>query len=340
MRTTAARLEQKQPMDFGTNVWYGATLDKLKSHLIEQIDIISSYPERDAKSLRRLLARRYELKDGNLIITAGTFTAVNVIARIFDRKKSLFVTPCGGKLIEGCEASHHEIVLSGEINSLSELDFTGIDLCWMANPNTVSGKQYRRKDILDMVDSHPNVTFIFNITYGNYVLDDPLKPLDMGKRSNMIMFSSVSKSYNLPGLRLAYIVAPEGIGKVLQKQVASYSISTIAQEAGKYIFVHPAQFVIPLRKWLRSAEEFRSTLATIPEIEVLPSNTPYFLIKLNVGDGRELARFLAEHRNINIRTTDDVCGLSNQFIGVSTRSSEENSLLVAAINEWIASKVK
>ncbi|MDO4789726.1 MAG: aminotransferase class I/II-fold pyridoxal phosphate-dependent enzyme [Porphyromonas sp.] len=339
MRTTAVKCEVEQPIDFGTNVWYGATLDKLKSHLIEQIDIISSYPEKDAKSLRRLLARRYELKDGNLIVTSGTFAAVNVIARIFDRKKSLFVTPCGRKLVEGCEASNHEIVLSEDVNSLLELDFTGIDLCWMANPNTVSGKQYRRKEILDMVDKHPEVTFIFNITYSNYVLDDLLKPSDIGSRKNMIMFSSVSKSYNLPGLRLAYIVAPDSIGKLLQKQVASYSISTVAQEAGKYIFVHPAQFVIPLRKWLRNAEEFRTTLAAIPQIEVLPSSTPYFLIKLNVGEGGELARFLLEKYNINIRTAEDICSLDSRFIGVSTRSQEENNLLVGAIQEWIESKI-
>lgn len=43
-------------------MWHGANLDKLKEHLIEHFDKLTRYPEPDAATLKRLLARRYEIK--------------------------------------------------------------------------------------------------------------------------------------------------------------------------------------------------------------------------------------------------------------------------------------
>ena len=45
-------------------MWHGANLDKLKEHLIEHFDKLTRYPEPDAATLKRLLARRYEIKEG------------------------------------------------------------------------------------------------------------------------------------------------------------------------------------------------------------------------------------------------------------------------------------
>lgn len=50
-------------INFSSNVWHGANLDKLKEHLIEHFDKLTRYPEPDAATLKRLLARRYEIKE-------------------------------------------------------------------------------------------------------------------------------------------------------------------------------------------------------------------------------------------------------------------------------------
>ena len=45
-------------INFSSNVWHGANLEKLKEHLNEEFDSLTRYPEPDAATLKRLLARR------------------------------------------------------------------------------------------------------------------------------------------------------------------------------------------------------------------------------------------------------------------------------------------
>lgn len=39
-------------INFSSNVWHGANLDKLKEHLIEHFDKLTRYPEPDAATLK------------------------------------------------------------------------------------------------------------------------------------------------------------------------------------------------------------------------------------------------------------------------------------------------
>ena len=69
-------------INFSSNVWHGANLDKLKEHLIEHFDKLTRYPEPDAATLKRLLARRYEIKEENIVVTNGSITAFYLLSLI------------------------------------------------------------------------------------------------------------------------------------------------------------------------------------------------------------------------------------------------------------------
>ena len=43
-------------INFSSNVWHGANLDKLKEHLIEHFDKLTCYPEPDAATLKRFVS--------------------------------------------------------------------------------------------------------------------------------------------------------------------------------------------------------------------------------------------------------------------------------------------
>ena len=68
-------------INFSSNVWHGANLEKLKDHLNEQFDKLTRYPEPDAGTLKRLLARRYEMKENNIVVTNGSITAFYLLAQ-------------------------------------------------------------------------------------------------------------------------------------------------------------------------------------------------------------------------------------------------------------------
>ena len=75
-------------INFSSNVWHGANLDKLKEHLIEHFSSLTRYPEPDAATLRRLLARRYEIDENCIVVTNGSITAFYLLAQAWRGAKS------------------------------------------------------------------------------------------------------------------------------------------------------------------------------------------------------------------------------------------------------------
>ena len=80
-------------INFSSNVWHGANLDKLKEHLNEHFSKLTRYPEPDAASLKRLLARRYEIKEENVVVTNGSITAFYLLAQAWRGAKSTIAVP-------------------------------------------------------------------------------------------------------------------------------------------------------------------------------------------------------------------------------------------------------
>ena len=96
-------------INFSSNVWHGANLDKLKEHLIEHFDKLTRYPEPDAATLKRLLARRYEIKEENIVVTNGSITAFYLLAQAWRGAKSMIAIPSFSEYEDACRLHEHEI---------------------------------------------------------------------------------------------------------------------------------------------------------------------------------------------------------------------------------------
>lgn len=76
----SARREQEKEeevvLDFSTLKWQGARLDPIKEHLVNQIDLISKAPGDSSARIARLLSRRLEIDEDELLITDGGDGAV------------------------------------------------------------------------------------------------------------------------------------------------------------------------------------------------------------------------------------------------------------------------
>lgn len=96
-------------INFSSNVWHGANLEKLKEHLIEHFDSLTHYPEPDAGSLKRLLARRYEINEENVLVTNGSTTAFYMIAQTWKDATSMIVIPSFSEYEDACTLHGHTV---------------------------------------------------------------------------------------------------------------------------------------------------------------------------------------------------------------------------------------
>lgn len=321
-------------INFSSNVWHGANLEKLKEHLIEQFNKLTRYPEPDAASLKRLLARRYEIKEENVVVTNGSITAFYLLAQAWRGAKSMIAVPSFSEYEDACRLHEHEISFFSTSDDLSELSLEGQDFCWICNPNNPDGKLLHRTEMLKLIAANRNTKFIVDQAYVAFTTEDMLKPSDVKNNPNLILIQSISKAYNIPGIRIGYLVASPEIVNEVNKYIIPWSINAIALEASKYILIHPAQFTLPIRKWQRETAELIYQLNKFDNLEVIPSSTTFFLVRLKKGTAAELKKFLWEKYGILIRDASNFRGLDETYFRLSTQTTAENQVLIDAIREW------
>lgn len=327
--------QQEVKSNFSSNVWHGANLDKLREHLNEQFDKLTRYPEPDAATLKRLLARRYEMKEDNIVVTNGSVTTFYLIAQAWKGAKSTIAIPSFAEYEDACRLHEHEISFFSTSDDLSELSLEGQDFCWICNPNNPDGKLIHRTELLRLIAANRQTTFVIDQAYAAFTTEEMLKPTDVKNNPNLILVQSISKAYNIPGLRIGYLVtAPEKAAEI-NKYIIPWSVNAIAIEASKYILIHPAQFTLPIRKWQRETAELIYQLNKLDGLEVIPTATTFFLVRLKKGTAAALKHYLWDRHGLLIRDASNFRGLDETYFRLSTQTTAENQQLTAAIKEWL-----
>lgn len=322
-------------INFSSNVWHGANLEKLKEHLYSQFDKLTRYPEPDAATLKRLLARRYEICENQVVITNGSITAFYLLAQAWKGAKSTIAVPSFSEYEDACRLHEHEIQFFSTSDDLSELSLEGQDFCWICNPNNPDGKLIHRTELLALIAANRQTTFIVDQAYVAFTTEDLLKPTDVKNNPNLVIVQSISKAYNIPGLRIGYLIASPAITERIEQYIIPWSVNAMAIEASKYILIHPAQFTLPIRKWQRETAEFIYQLNKLDGLEVIPTSTTFFLVRLKKGTAADLKRHLLEEHGILIRDASNFRGLDETYFRLSTQTSSENAVLTAALREWL-----
>lgn len=320
--------------NYSSNVWRGVNLEKLKQHLELQLDKISLYPEPDASSLRKLLARRNEISEDNVIFCNGSVDAIYLIAMAWRGSRSLVAIPTFTEYEDACKLHDHEVDFCF-YDDLAELPFEQIDICWLSNPNAANGKMLKRNELLKLIAAHPEVKFVVDQSNLSFTIEDGLKHSDIKNHPNLILIYSLSKPYGIPGLRAGYLVAREEFVSHINRYKIPWSVNTLAIEASKYVLIHPAQFTLPIRKWLRETSEFIYQLSKLDNVEVEHSVTTYFLIYLKKGTAGALKQFMLE-QGVLIRDASNIRGLDETAVRLCTQSTEQNLKFVELLSQWLS----
>lgn len=324
-------------LNFSSTVWYGGDNQLLTEHLMQLLPkSIERFPEPDGATLRKMIARRHGLSEQNIVITNGPTSAFYLIAQSFAGKKVLIPVPSFSEYEDAVRLYNFDVHLVSNLTPMEEWPLNEVDFCFLCTPNNPDGRTMSHSELLRLVGKYPNVNFIVDQSYANYTTTNQLKPCASKQYPNIITVWSFSHAYSIPGLRIGYIVASEAITEELSKYIIPWSVNTLAIEAAKYILIHPAQFTLPIRKWQRATQELMGKLRTFDDLEVIPSETSFFLVRLKKGTAAQLKEYLLEKHNILIRDASNFNGLSEAYIRITAQDEESNNILVEAIDQWLA----
>lgn len=317
--------------NFSSNVYNRIDHSGLYQRLNERLSTICSYPEPMPYSLESEIARRYSLTPRQVCVTNGATEAIYLIAQVFQGRISAVLGPTFSEYADACRVHRHKVKPFYSLDALPE----DAELVWICNPNNPTGEVRNKEDLKELVDSHPDKLFIFDQSYEYFTLKSLLGIKEAASFPNVILLHSMTKQYAIPGLRVGYFTASEGLIDDVRCRRMPWSVNSLAIEAAKYLLEEGDGISADIPQLLAERERLTNLLLATGMLEIWPTDTHYMLIKLRMGKAAALKDFLAVNHGILIRDASNFEGLDERFFRIATQTPEENDKLVKAISEWM-----
>lgn len=327
--------------NFSSNIFCHFDHSRLMEHLAKTLPLIESYPEPEPYSLERHLAERLGVDSGNVMATNGATEAIYLVAQTYAEALSFIVQPTFAEYADACRLHRHTV--SG-IKSISELEenlssnaHVGNNkktLLWLCNPNNPTGAVTDKQTIINIAREHPDILFVLDESYAAYTGREVIMPHEAVALGNVVLLSSMTKDYGIPGLRLGYAVAAEKLISRFRSSRMPWSVNAIAIEAGKYLIAHAGEYKINVSALCSERTRMAEALNELG-IRTWRSDTNILLAELPHETAAALKRYLIEEHGILIRDASNFDSLSPRHFRIAMQLPEENDTLIKAIKEWI-----
>lgn len=342
-------INQRSIIPYASNVNPLGISPLAKQALLDNIEAIRTYPDRDYTELRTSIAKYCGAEPQQLILGNGTSELIRLAIEILLPKKTMVIGPTYSEYgnaahLVGSEIQTYmlknlddfEIDVDIFLNALNE-DLSLLIICNPNNPTSkvLTGNQMdriltrcRQLDIFVMVDE----------TYVEFVKDvDLISSISLTKKyDNLIVLRGVSKFFAAPGLRLGYAVTSNN------NFLSATSNSKIPWNINSYATVARVMFedehYINLTKSLIQTERnlIYSALSTRKTIKVFRPEANFVLIKLLKED--QTATDVFEYcikKGLMIRDCTDYEGLGEKYIRFCFMKPEQNDNIVNTILEVV-----
>lgn len=311
--------------DFSSNICAHHNHQALMNHLAAHPELISHYPEPEAWSLEKMIAKRHGIDPQQVIVTSGATEAIYLIAQTFGMHP-IIPSPTFSEYEDACNMFPRSANVI-DIDSKSKKQNT---MLWLCNPNNPTGEVYDQLYINSMMAEHALV--VLDLSYENYTDAFVMNPRWGCRTPYSIQIHSMTKSYAVPGLRLGYITAHERLTAQIRQHLRPWSVSALAIEAGKYLLQHDELICKPD---LREAQRLAQRLNQIWGVMVTPSQTNFMLCRLIHHTAAELKEYLTQEHHILIRDASNFRGLTPNHFRIAAQTPAENDALVSAIREFM-----
>lgn len=211
-------------------------------------------------------------------------------------------------------------------------------ILYICNPHSPSGTLYNKEKILDLVDfcNKKNVILSVDENYIEFTgkAKDTTIASYVKNYENLFVIRSVTKFYGMPGIRLGYGIANEGLIDMLQIDRQPWSINSLAGFA-TLAAIKDREFIDNTKRIIsKERTRFAKMLSEIDGFHVFPSATNFLLVKiLNKEITAKVLKEEMAKEGILIRDCSTFVGLDNSFFRVTVRSAEENCKLVKTLKE-------
>ena len=202
-------------------------------------------------------------------------------------------------------------------------------LVFICSPNNPTANQFRRDDILAIVEAAAGVVVVDEAyaDFGEYSM-----VRDVERYDNLIVLRTFSKFFGLAGLRVGYLIAPRDVVDAFVRVVPPFNVPSfslaVARRALRY-----------LDHALKAAEELKAErsrliqrLNEVSGVRAFPSQANFIFLTASV-DATTARRTLAEH-GVMARVIEGLPGLGTCF-RITVGRREANDTVIRAFSSLV-----
>ena len=325
-------------LDFSANINPLGPPETLRAVISRAIGDLVHYPDPDCTDLVRILARRHDLAPDQILVGNGTSELLFALARVPRPCRVLLPVPSYVDYRVACQRAGLETVpflleeerdFRPDLPRLDRMLRPG-DMVVLGQPNNPTGVLVERGALLEMCCRHPETLFLVDEAFAGFV--DNYQSL-AGAADNLVVLCSLTKLYAIPGLRLGYLVATARLCDAVRRQIAPWSVNSLAQAVGTCCLEEGAYLERTRALVAENRQRLHADLAALPGLRVLGGVANFLLVRLDRDemDAPTLASELLRRHRIAIRSCEDYQGLDRRYFRVAVRSRTDNSRLVRAL---------
>lgn len=335
---------------FGANVNPLGLSEKVRQEIAANLDIISTYPDREYTSLRNAIGQYLKVPPSSVVVGNGSTELISLLIEQRCPKKTLILGPTYSEYAR-------ELSFSDSIQEYYHLnpddgfrlnvpDFLekleeGFDLLIICNPNNPTSSVIRTEDMRRILTAcHEADTFVMiDETYVEFAPDiGAVSAVSLiGEFGNFMVLRGVSKFFAAPGLRLGYgVTGNETFLKRVREHQIPWSLNSIGAFAGERMlqdsrYIQQTRTLI-LGERTRMLEELRK----IRLIKVFDAYANFILIQI-LKEGLTASGLFEAciRRGLMIRDCSSFQCLEGEYVRFCMMLPEDNTRLLDTLIEFL-----
>jgi len=336
---------KEELMDFSSNINPFGTSTLAKDFIINNIDMVSMYPDPSYSDLKKSISSYCNCFENNIILGSGATELISSFIKALQPKNALLLSPAYSEYESelskiNCSITKYYARYENDFNictldlidALKEKDFDLIVIC---NPNNPTGFTFSSKEIEKLLKSTSAFVMV-DETYIEFTDTDVYSSTSLvDNYNNLFVIRGTSKFFSTPGIRLGYgLIGNESIKNKISSQLDLWNVNIIASNMGQIMFTDKDFINQSKEIILKERDYLNLELNKINDLKVYNSQGNFILcqIKSNKITSSMLRERLLE-KKIIIRDCSSFDGLDEYFFRICILKPNENRLLIESLNE-------
>lgn len=336
---------------FGANVNPLGLSDTVRSALARHLDVITTYPDREYKSLRKVIAG-YCGTDMDYVVTGnGSTELISLLISQRNAKHALVIGPTyseyarelsltGGRISNYYLEEARDFQL--DLEDLEEKITEDVDFLILCNPNNPTSSALTQDKLRSLAGrcKERGIFIMIDETYVEFAPDiEKITAVPLAEDfDNLMIIRGVSKFFAAPGLRLGYgVTSNQAFLDNLKKHQNPWSLNSLGAYAGE-LMLGDLDYIRRTRELILSERRrCLERLGTFRYAKVYPAYGNFILVRL-LKEG--LTSFdVFEHavrQRMMIRDCSSFAGLPGEYVRFCIMDPADNTRLLDCLEELLS----